>query len=158
VDSECCEGYTCQDKRCAKYHECVDEDEKCGDDNDCCGGLACSDNGVCIECASEGETCGSQATAAGGAICCGGTYCYGGECKEETDRLCTDTESGPGYYTQGTATGLYNGKYSKYTDYCSSTSITLFEYYCDAPGEYGEVLLSQYTCLQGCSDGACLAQ
>lgn len=182
ADSECCGGYTCQDKKCAKActengnkcnrdsecctgslcsngvcrtNTCGEQGQSCGLGVECCSGMECSDNGICVACASVGDTCGGQYTTVGaaGSSCCSTGYCYSGTCKQKTDYMCTDTENGPDYYTEGSATGVYKSSYGTYTDYCSGD--TLYEYYCEVPDEYSTIKLATITCPNGCTAGEC---
>ena len=151
--SICCEGYRCWEFRCVEEETCEEEGSQCSEDSDCCGGLVCA-NGYCMEepeCADIGESCGDYAN---GMECCSGGFCYMGICEEQTSHLCTDTEDGPDYYSQGSATGEYLGDYGTYTDYCMN-DYTVVDYYCQVNGEYSPVLEATLTCPQRCSGGAC---
>ena len=182
ADSECCQGYTCQNGKCSS---CMKQNSECSKDADCCNGLVCfdgtcklqgacgeagqtcglgvkccegmecSDNDVCVECAPVGDSCGGQYTGAGGSSCCSTGYCYSGTCKQKTKYLCEDTETGPDYYSPGSATGVFKGVYGTYTDYCLTSASGVVDYYCEVNGENSEIQTAQVTCPNGCSGGAC---
>lgn len=156
-DSDCCNGLVCFDGTCQEEGVCGEEGQTCGLQVECCGDLECSDNDICIECAAVGETCGGQYTTGAPSIpCCSTGYCYSGVCQQRADELCTDTENGPDYYNEGSATGEYQGDYGTYTDYCGGTGASvLYEYYCEVPGDYSAIELAIITCPNGCSGGQC---
>ena len=124
----CCEGYRCWNFKCTPEDTCEEAGDKCDTDADCCDELLCRD-GVCREsgsCAEVSEMCGDYAN---GLECCEGGFCYMGMCEAATAYLCSDEEQGPDYYSSGSATGVFDGTYGTYIDYCINDN-TVGDYYC----------------------------
>ena len=130
---------------------CGQESHTCGLAVECCEGFFCSDSDICVRCAGVGAPCGATAPEA---ECCPGGYCYLGNCEEQTMHFCSDTETGPNYYSAGSASGKYEGRYGAYADYCLDSN-TLNEYYCQVNNEYSPVLAANILCPNGCSEGSC---
>ncbi|MEM4272156.1 MAG: hypothetical protein QXH30_01070 [Candidatus Bilamarchaeaceae archaeon] len=141
---ECCSPYFCVSGKCAT---CQPGGYACKSDAECCENYFCGDNGRCERysaCMKENAECSKDSD------CCDGLVCFDGICKEEG--TCTDTDQGKNQYSQGTATGSYQGDYGSYTDYCFATGASmLYEYYCDGD----EVAVVAMTCPQGCTNGKC---
>ncbi len=131
--------------------ECGQEFDTCGLAVECCDGLYCTEDDVCVKCVGVGESCSSGA---GGVSCCPGNYCYMGSCEEQTLHFCSDSENGPDYHSAGSASGEHEGIYEAYSDYCLDSK-TVVDYYCQVNNEYSPVLAASVSCPNGCSEGAC---
>jgi len=155
---DCCEGLECVGNVCTAPGGCSEYGEACGvGAMSCCEGLDCKD-GVCMEggeheCAAPGSDCGGYA---GGLECCEGAVCYQGVCESKTDYMCSDSENGPSYYTPGHATGVYDGTYGTWNDYCEDSNHVV-DYYCAINNEYLPVYSAMVTCPYGCGNGACIS-
>jgi hypothetical protein len=73
--------------------------------------------------------------------------------EENTSKSCTDSDGGKNYYTKGTLVVKENGATTTIVDVCSADGITLHEWYC---GVDNSEEVQQYTCPNGCKDGACI--
>lgn len=78
---------------------------------------------------------------------------------EECGVSCTDSDGGKDYYVKGTATGIFGGQQSSFTDSCCSGNScdldngeSVLETYCE--GEY--IRTEVFDCPNGCQDGACV--
>ncbi len=65
---------------------------------------------------------------------------------------CTDSDGGIDYYLKGFSDTCDESMCRSSYDYCSDTEV-LNEYYCENISSFG---IQQYTCPNGCFEGACL--
>ena len=117
-----------------------------------CNNATGSCNTTCTPLCS-GKQCGPDGCGGSCGTCPNRKSCNTfGQCVIASD--CTDSDGGKNYFVKGIGSDKYG--YSG-TDGCLSNKKYLFEYYCSGP-LLGDILLSeQYTCVNGCNDGACVS-
>ena len=159
----------------AKYFCCGDSE----DDRNCAGAywnkdVKCSSgyNIWASCCTNRVASCEEQCTSKGyesyelvknkGSTGDPSTHC---KCSGEVEeKACTDSDDGKNYYVKGTATDSN----SLITDVCQITDDSegkvvttgiLYEYFCDSNiSLYTIVNFDEYTCPNGCKDGACISE